>query len=231
MMLVGVDIGGTFTDLVLSAEGGLRIHKLLSTPHDPAEAMLAGLEALTGGALAALERVAHGTTVATNAILERKGARTALITTAGFRDLLFIGRQERPSLYALQPTLPPPLIPRDWCFEVIERLDYTGAVLTPLDEASLDAALDGIAAAGIELVAVCLLYSYANPAHERAIRERILARGLLDEAQISLSSDVLPEFREYERASSVAWMPTCGRSWRATCATWKTRCPAQARCG
>ena len=203
-MLVGVDIGGTFTDLVLSAEGGLRIHKLLSTPHDPAEAMLAGLEALTGGTLAALERVAHGTTVATNAILERKGARTALITTAGFRDLLFIGRQERPSLYALQPTLPPPLIPRDWCFEVIERLDHTGAVLTPLDMASLDAALDGIAAAGIESVAVCLLYSYANPAHERAIRDRILARGLLDEVQISLSSDVLPEFREYERASSVA---------------------------
>ena len=164
----------------------------------------AAAHALTGGALAALERVAHGTTVATNAILERKGARTALITTAGFRDLLFIGRQERPSLYALQPTLPPPLIPRDWCFEVIERLDYTGAVLTPLDTASLDAVLDGIAAAGIKSVAVFLLYSYANPAHERAIRDRILARGLLDEAQISLSSDVLPEFREYERASSVA---------------------------
>ncbi|MGQ9889823.1 MAG: hydantoinase/oxoprolinase family protein, partial [Aggregatilineales bacterium] len=200
-MLVGVDIGGTFTDLVVSEGGALRIHKLLSTPRSPADAMLAGLEALgvTPGA-----RISHGTTVATNAILERKGARTALITTQGFRDLLFIGRQNRPDLYALQPTLPPPLIPRRWCYEVPERLDHTGAVLTPLDLGALDAIIDDMVAEGIEAVAVCFLYSYVNPAHERAARARILAHGALAEWQVSLSCEVLPEFREYERASTTA---------------------------
>src|SRR6478609_4431036 len=123
-MLVGVDIGGTFTDLVVSIDGHLKIHKLLSTPANPAQAMLDGLEIITPGGLAALEWVSHGSTVATNAILERKGAKTALITTQGFRDLLFIGRQNRPQLYALQPQLPPPLIPRHWCYEIPERLDY-----------------------------------------------------------------------------------------------------------
>jgi len=200
-MLVGVDIGGTFTDLVVSEGGALRIHKLLSTPRSPADAMLAGLEALgvTPGA-----RISHGTTVATNAILERKGARTALITTQGFRDVLFIGRQNRPNLYALQPALPAPLIPRRWCYEVPERLDHTGAVLTPLDLSALDAVIDDMAAEGIEAVAVCFLYSYVNPAHERAARARILARGALSAWQVSLSCEVLPEFREYERASTTA---------------------------
>ena len=198
---VGVDIGGTFTDLVLSENGHLRIHKLLSTPRNPAEAMLAGLQAV--GAVAGA-RVSHGSTVATNAILERKGARTALITTHGFRDLLFIGRQNRPVLYALQPQLPPPLIRREWCYEVPERLDHTGAVLTPLNLRALDKVLDQIAEEQIESVAVCFLYSFVNAAHEQAVRERILQRQLLDEAHISLSCEVLPEFREYERASTVA---------------------------
>ncbi len=203
-MFVGVDIGGTFTDLVSSSDGQLHIHKLLSTPGDPAQAMLAGLNAISPQGLQALARIAHGTTVATNAILERKGAKCALITTAGFRDLLAIGRQNRPLLYALHPRLPPPLIPREYCYEVPERLDYTGAVLKPLDLDALDAALDKMAGAGIESVAVCLLFSYVNPAHERAVRARIVERGLLDERQIALSSEVLPEFREYERASTVA---------------------------
>jgi N-methylhydantoinase A len=200
-MLVGVDIGGTFTDLVLSENGHLRIHKLLSTPHNPAEAMLNGLGAV-GAVVGA--RVSHGSTVATNAILERKGARTAFITTYGFRDLLFIGRQNRPVLYALHPKLPPPLIPRDWCYEVPERLDHTGAVLTPLNQRALDVVLDQMAEQQIESVAVCFLYSFVNPIHEQIVRERILQRGLLDDAQISLSCEVLPEFREYERASTVA---------------------------
>jgi N-methylhydantoinase A len=200
-MLVGVDIGGTFTDLVLSVDGHLQIHKLLSTPHNPAEAMLAGLQAV--GAVAGA-RISHGSTVATNAILERKGARTALITTKGFRDLLAIGRQNRPVLYALQPQLPPPLIPREWCYEVPERLDYTGAVLKTLDLRALDAVLDQIAAQKIESVAVCFLYSFVNPAHEQSVKNRILERGLLQDWQISLSCEVLPEFREYERASTVA---------------------------
>lgn len=203
-MFVGVDIGGTFTDLVSSSDGQLRVHKLLSTPGDPAQAMLAGLRSISPQGLEALERISHGTTVATNAILERKGAKCALITTAGFRDLLFIGRQNRPVLYALHPQLPPPLIPRENCYEVAERLDYTGAVLTPLDLGALDAVLDEIARAGIESVAVCFLYSYVNPAHERAVRERIVERGLLDIGRIALSCEVLPEFREYERASTVA---------------------------
>ncbi len=203
-MLVGVDIGGTFTDLVLSIGGELRIHKLLSTPHDPAQAMLAGLAAISPGGLDAITQVAHGSTVATNAILERRGARTALITTQGFRDILAIGRQNRQALYALQPKIPTPLIPRQWCYEVPERLAYSGAVLIPLDMQALDRVLDAISAQSIESVAVCFLYSYVNPAHERAVRARILERGLLLESQVALSCEVLPEFREYERASTVA---------------------------
>ena len=203
-MLVGVDIGGTFTDFVVSVDGSLRVHKLLSTPDDPARAMLAGLRETGPQGLGAIARIVHGSTVATNAILERKGARTALIATQGFRDILAIGRQDRPHLYALQPRLPPPLIPRKWCYQVPERLDHTGQVLVPLDLAELDAVLDDIALQGIESIAVCLLYSYLNPAHENAIRARILERGLLQAEQIALSCEVLPEFREYERASTVA---------------------------
>jgi N-methylhydantoinase A len=201
---VGVDIGGTFTDFVMSVDGGLRIHKVLSTPHDPAQAMLAGLADLSPQGLSAITRVSHGSTVATNAILERKGVPTALITTQGFRDILAIGRQNRPVLYALQPQLPPPLIPRRWCYEVPERLDPTGAVLTPLDVAALDAVLDDIERQGIQSVAVCFLYSFVNPTHEQAVRARILQRGLLQDWQIALSCEVLPEFREYERASTLA---------------------------
>ncbi|NWF70960.1 MAG: hydantoinase/oxoprolinase family protein [Chloroflexi bacterium] len=202
-MLVGVDIGGTFTDLVLSEDGGLRIHKLPSTPSDPAVAMLAGLAAIAGR-LENVTQLAHGSTVATNAILERKGAHAALITTQGFRDLLAIGRQNRPVLYALQPQMPAPLIPREWCYEVPERLNYAGEIVTPLDQRALDSVLDLFAVAGVEAVAVCFLYSYLNPVHEQMVRERILQRGLFSEEQIALSSDVLPQFREYERASTVA---------------------------
>jgi N-methylhydantoinase A len=203
-MFVGVDIGGTFTDLVASVEGRLRIHKLLSTTQDPAWAMLAGLAALSPQGLSAIARVSHGSTMATNAILERKGARTALIATQGFRDVLTIGRQNRPVLYALQPEVPMPLIPRQWCYEVPERLDHTGAVLRPLDVSALDVVLDDIAEQDVESVAVCFLYSYLNPMHEQAVRARILKRDLLRDWQIALSCEVLPEFREYERASTVA---------------------------
>ncbi len=205
-MLAGVDIGGTFTDLILGEAGRLHIHKLPSTPANPAAAMLAGLKAL---GVAPDARISHGTTIATNAILERKGARTALITTRGFRDLLHIGRQNRPVLYALQPQLPPPPVPRERCYEVPERLDYRGEVLQALDMEALDAVLDALVAQDVESVAVCLLYSFVNPVHEQAIRARILQRGLLQPQQVSLSCEVLPEFREYERASTVtleAWL-------------------------
>jgi len=203
-MLVGVDIGGTFTDLVLSDNGQLKIHKLLSTPHNPAEAMLQGLGEITSGGLDELTQVAHGSTVATNAILERKGAKIALITTQGFRDMLYIGRQNRPVLYALQPQIPEPLIPRERCFEVPERVDYNGNVLTELDIDELNVVLDEIEKHEVDAIAVCFLYSYVNPDHEQMVRGRILQRQMLDGWQVALSSDVLPEFREYERTSTVS---------------------------
>ena len=204
-MQAGVDIGGTFTDLVLSEGGRLRIHKLLSSPENPARSMLEGLEIITPGGIGSLRQVAHGSTVATNAILERKGARAALITTQGFRDLLFIGRQNRPELYALHPTVPAPLIPRERCYEVPERLDHHGQVLLPLDLQALDKVLDRIIQDRVEAIAVCLLFSYVNDKHEAQIKQRILERGIVaEEWQIALSSAVLPEFREYERASTVA---------------------------
>ena len=204
-MRAGVDIGGTFTDLVLSDGGKLKIHKLLSSPDSPERSMLAGLESITPGGLVSLRQVAHGSTVATNAILERKGARAALLTTAGFRDLLFIGRQDRPVLYDIHPSIPPPLIARELCYEVLERHNHKGETLRPLDEEALDQTLDQIEADQVDAIAVCLLFSYVNPMHEQRVKARILERGIVDESwQVVLSSDVLPEFREYERASTIA---------------------------
>ncbi len=204
-MQAGVDIGGTFTDLVLSDRGRLRIHKLLSSPQNPAQSMLEGLEIIAPGGISALTQVAHGSTVATNAILERKGARSALITSAGFRDVLFIGRQERPVLYDLHPKIPPPLIPRERCYEVPERLDFRGELLQALDMDALDSVLDQIKHDGVDSIAVCLLFSYVNDQHEQRIKRRILERGIVkEEWQIVLSSQALPEFREYERASTIA---------------------------
>lgn len=200
----GVDIGGTFTDIVIRTESGLIVHKLLSTPHDPSAAMLAGLKEAAAFPLANLGYVAHGSTVATNAILERKGARAALLVTQGLRDLLAIGRQNRPELYALHPTLPPPLIEPDCCFEVPERLDHKGVPLIPLDLAETERILDEIELRHFDAVGVCLLYSYVNPDHERQLRARIVERGILPADRVILSSDILPEFREYERASTVA---------------------------
>ena len=167
--------------------------------------MLEGLEILTPGGIGALQQVAHGSTVATNSILERKGARAALITTQGFRDVLFIGRQNRPVLYALHPTVAPPLIPRERCYEVPERLDHGGEVLMPLDLDALDEVLDQIQRDGVDAIAVCLLFSYVDDRHEQRIKARIIERGIVeDDWQIVLSSEVLPEFREYERTSTVA---------------------------
>lgn len=200
-MRVGVDIGGTFTDLILSNGQSLQIYKLFSTPNDPSRAMLDGITALVSE-LSQLVTVAHGSTVATNAILERKGGKVAFITTQGFRDMLFIGRQNRPELYALHPTLPPPLILRERCFGVPERLDHHGEILMHLDITALDEVLDQIAALQVDAVAVCCLYSYLNPTHELAIRQRIVSRGILPEWRVVLSCEVLPQFREYERAAT-----------------------------
>ncbi len=202
-MRVGVDIGGTFTDLVMVTDEGLRVHKLLSTLHDPAEAMLQGLDAIASG-LSNLTHVAHGSTIATNAILERRGARVAFITTAGFRDLLAIGRQNRPDLYALHPTLPAAIVQTQDCYEVIERLDQKGSVLVPLAQRALTETCRQIAAQKYDAIAVCLLFSFLNARHEQKVRETLVATGAFEAWQIALSSDVLPEFREYERASTTA---------------------------
>src|SRR5947209_19290101 len=168
-LFVGVDTGGTFTDLVLLQDGNIRIHKVLSTPRDPSQAILQGLAELS--VAEDLKSLVHGSTVATDAILERKGVRTGLITTAGFRDVLEIGRQTRPKLYDLKVQKEPPLVPRSLRMEVTERLNERGEVLIPLDQASLEDAIEQLQAAQVEAVAVCLLFSFANPEHERNVAE------------------------------------------------------------
>ena len=201
-MILGVDVGGTFTDLVLLDDAGrVRIHKLLTSARDPSEAIVQGIAAIGAGPEAA---VVHGTTVATNALLERRGARTALITTAGFGDVLEIGRQTRPDLYALHPTRPAPLVPAVWRFELPERVDCHGAVVVPLDAAAVDAAIGRILAEGIESVAVCFLFCFLYPDHEQQVRARIAELGGRGAPFVSLSCEVLPEYREYERTSTTA---------------------------
>jgi N-methylhydantoinase A len=189
-------VGGTFTDFVYVDEGQIRILKVLSTRGDPSLAVLEGIERL-GARPHAI--ISHGTTVATNALLEHTGARTALITTRGFRDVLAIGRQTRPSLYRL--SFPPRWMPApdDLRFEVAERVASNGDVLMPLDEVEVERLLDQmVAEGGAESVAVCLLFSFAQPEHERRIGEQARRRGLA----VSLSSEILPEFREFERTST-----------------------------
>jgi N-methylhydantoinase A len=195
--LVGVDTGGTFTDFVFMDESGTAVvDKRPSNPRDPAKPVLEGLAHLESETF---YRVVHGTTVATNALLEHKIGRTALITTAGFEDVLEIARQNRPGLYDIHPVKTPPLIPREYRFGVHERVLYDGTVHTPLEKEELEPLLGQIRSLGIEAIAVCLLHSYANPAHEEFIGEAAEALGFT----VSLSSRVLPEFREYERASTV----------------------------
>jgi len=203
---IGVDIGGTFTDgtLVDSISGRVTTSKVLSTPYDPASGFISAVQKLLdlddSVKPEAVEHVVHATTVATNAIIEGKTAKTAFVTTEGFRDMLEIARQIRPSLYDLQFEKPAPLVPRQLCFEVPERLDAKGQVVTPLDEAALDEVIDRIAESGVEAVAVCLLHSYRNGDHEQRIGKAIAAK--LPNVIISLSSEVVPEFREYLRAST-----------------------------
>ena len=198
------DIGGTFTDVaVLTPDGRLATRKLPSTPHNYADAVIAGVRSLLdelGSPLDALEELLHGCTVATNAILEGKGAPTALLTTRGFRDVLELRRVRVPNLYEPLYERPPPLVPRQHRFEIDERSGPRGEVLRPLDEAHVRAAAERIRAADIEAVAVCYLHSYANPAHEQRTGE--ILREMLPGAFISLSVDVLPQKLEYERTST-----------------------------
>lgn len=202
---LGVDVGGTFTDLVLFDAESNTIHftKTSSTPANQAEGVEEGIRkvvGLAGRTPADIAFFVHGTTVATNALLERKGVPCALLTTEGFRDVLQIGRQDRPKLYDWFAQRPPPLVPRSLTFEIRERMLHTGEVLTALDEPQAIESILRARAAGVTAIAVCLLHSYANAAHERRVGE-LIARHF-PEAEVSLSSDVIPEFREYERAST-----------------------------
>ena len=204
---LGVDVGGTFTDLVLFDAATNRIHftKTSSTPANQAVGVEEGIGKVVGLAgltPADIEFFVHGTTVATNALLERKGVRCALLITEGFRDVLQIGRQDRPKLYDWFAQRPAPLVPRELSFEIRERVLHTGEVHLPLDEPQAIAAIRAARRRGATSIAVCLLHSYANAAHERRLGE--LIREHFPEAEVSLSSDVIPEFREYERASTTA---------------------------
>lgn len=197
-ILVGVDTGGTFTDFTaIWPDGTCRIHKCPSTPDDPARAVIGGLAELLGGERGAVE-VTYGSTVATNAVLERKGARVAVVTTASFEDLLEIARQSRPDIYALAPRRPPPLVPRRRRIGIAERLAYDGTVLQPLTSGEVQRAADAVVRASAESVAICLLHAYANPAHEEMVAAALRARGV----ECSTSAELVAEYREYERLST-----------------------------
>lgn len=202
---LGIDIGGTFTDAMLIDEqtGQVHIEKVPSTPSDPSIGFLDATERIVDRAGVATGRIAyvvHATTVATNAIIEGKGAKTGFITTQGFRDLLEIQRQIRSDLYDVMFEKPRPLVPRYLAFEVPERLDARGNVLVPLDEESVRRALKQLKAEGVESIAVCFLHAYINGAHERRAADIILEE--LPGVALSVSSEVAPEFREYFRAST-----------------------------
>ncbi|MBW2135325.1 MAG: hydantoinase/oxoprolinase family protein [Deltaproteobacteria bacterium] len=197
MLRVGIDTGGTFTDFVLLTAQGWQVHKVPSTPDNPARAILGGLKRLLGNKFPPLEMV-HGTTVGTNAFLERKGARVVLLTTQGFEDVLFIGRQTRPELFNLAGTKPLPLLPRHRCLGVAERLQADGSIRRPLGDAEVQRLKARIRLLTPEAVAICLLHAYANPVHE----ERLAAELADLDLPLSLSSQILPEFREFERTAT-----------------------------
>ncbi|MCX6381523.1 MAG: hydantoinase/oxoprolinase family protein [Armatimonadetes bacterium] len=200
LQTVGIDVGGTFSDFVFhDSDGNISILKRLSTPAAPSQSMLAGLqEAKQAEVLASPFLLTHGTTVATNALLERKGAKTALITTKGFRDVLEIGRQNRDTLYAFHPQRALPLIPRTACFEIAERVDWLGNVLLSINEEEAIRLLQEIETLGYDSVAVCFIFGYLNPINERIIGK--IAKNFA--LNISLSSDIAPEPREFERTAT-----------------------------
>ncbi len=195
---VGVDTGGTFTDFVIWRDGRLSNRKVLSTPRDPSQAILEGLGDLLDDSPALF--IVHGTTVATNALLQRRGGRIALITTAGFEDVLAIGRQTRRDLYALRPESRFELIPAERRFGLRERTLASGRVERPADPAEVDRLIRKIVRSGADAVAVCLLHSYADPGNEEIVAARLARAGLL----FAVSSRLLPEHREYERTATTA---------------------------
>jgi 5-oxoprolinase (ATP-hydrolysing)/N-methylhydantoinase A len=201
MARIGLDIGGTFTDFVLHHGGRISLYKCLTTPQDPSVAALEGLGELirqAGITLGDVSEIVHGTTLVTNAIIERRGARLGLLTTQGFRDSLEMGTEQRYDIYDLFLGFPEPLVPRRHRLEVGERMDRDGRVIVPLDPDDMRAAVRRLVDDGIEAVAVCFLHSYANPAHEQAVRALIERE--YSNLFVSLSSDVVAELREYPRA-------------------------------
>jgi N-methylhydantoinase A len=204
-MRIGIDVGGTFTDFVLldDATGETRTYKCLTTPRDPSDAIeegIRGLERQVPDCMGRIEEIIHGTTLVINAIIERKGARTGLVTTRGFRDVLELGREIRYAAYDAFAEMPEPLVPRERRLEVDERLRADGSVLTALDEAQARAALRSLAGMKVESVAVCLLNSFENPVHELALKRLISEE--LPGASVSISYEVLPQIREFERTST-----------------------------
>src|ERR1700686_2125341 len=197
----GVDTGGTFTDFFFEAGGEPRIFKLASTPDDPSRAIIEGLKRIaaeTGSSLTEIE-VVHGTTVGTNALLQRRGARIALVTTAGFEDVIEIGRQARPELYNLNAVKPAPLVASDLRLGVHERVAASGEVLESLHEDEVKELLEKLRQVGCESVAISLLFSFAYPRHEQRIAKALTTLGV----PLSISHQILPEYREYERTSTV----------------------------
>ncbi|HEY8779086.1 MAG TPA: hydantoinase/oxoprolinase family protein, partial [Solirubrobacterales bacterium] len=201
-MLLGVDVGGTFTDAVVFDGERLHTAKVPTTPEDQTSGVMTAIDAALGRADAQQDQVesfAHGMTVGTNALLEERGASTALVATRGFSDLLRIGRQNRPQLYRLCAPKPVPLVASEHQFELAERVGPDGVIET-LDDAELDALAERIGDSGVAAVAICLLFSYLEPAHERRVAERL--REALPELHVSASHEVLAQFREYERCST-----------------------------
>jgi N-methylhydantoinase A len=197
---IGIDTGGTFTDFVVARGSRLNAFKIPSTPHNPAEAILAGVSRILAETGKLPAEIVHGTTVATNALLERKGARVALITTEGFEDVIEIGRQARPEIYNFFVTRPAPLISRRLRFGVSERIAPDASILTPLNQPQLKEIIERIGESSVESVAVCLLFSFANPLHEQQVAKALERLNI----PVSLSHKILPEYREYERTSTVA---------------------------
>ncbi|HKP46813.1 MAG TPA: hydantoinase/oxoprolinase family protein, partial [Pyrinomonadaceae bacterium] len=198
----GVDTGGTFTDFVYELSDRLEVFKLPSTPADPSLAIRSGLKRIAAEAGCDPKRieVIHGTTVGTNALLQRRGARIALITTKGFEDVLAIGRQARPELYNLNAVREPPIVQDELRFGISERVAADGDVLEPLDRDELLKLVEKLKHAKIEAIAICLLFSFVHPAHEQEIAEAVSSLGV----PVSVSHLILPEYREFERTSTVA---------------------------
>ena len=198
---IGVDTGGTFTDIVMHINGTLFTHKVLSTPQNPAHAVIQGVGEIlrTHNTDAEQVQIVHGSTVATNALLERRGARIALVTTKGFEDILEIGRQARPNLYDFFVERPAPLVPTEQRFGISERTLHTGEIQTEIEPSELDTLVTQLATLELDAIAICFLFAYVNPQNERIVAEHLSSRF---EIPVSCSHEVLPEYREYARFST-----------------------------